>query len=199
MSVTRPSAVRTIVRGLSIRCPACGVGHVFRRGIESAAACAACGWRLDRCPGHWVGGNEINLLFAFAAGVTVYALSALAFGLGTASVSLATAATGVSSLALYRTSRGVFLALDYLIDPTADSFVPPPSDLDRGPDRGPDRGVPPRVGPRDPGGATRAPSPGGPALPCAPPFSPTLPPAGSAESFIPPPATPYPPPATVSP
>lgn len=126
MSVTRPPVVRTIVRGLRIRCPACGVGHVFERGIESAPACSECGWRLDRCPGHWVGGNEINLLVAFAAGVAVYVLSALAFGLGTTAVWLATAATGVSSLAFYRASRGVFFAIDYLIDPTADGRRPTP-------------------------------------------------------------------------
>ena len=82
-----------LVRGLRLRCPSCGAGHVFARGLQTAQECGGCGWRFERCPGHWVGGNEVNLLVAFAAGVAAYGTSfaALGLGLGTASVAIASA------------------------------------------------------------------------------------------------------------
>ena len=127
-----PSArlpARTVLsRGLAARCPACGRGSVFVRGVESARVCPDCGWRLERCHGHWVGGNEINLLATFPVGIAAFAVSALAFGLGPVSVTLATIATGTFSLAFYRSSRGLFFALDYLIDPAPDLSSMPPTD-----------------------------------------------------------------------
>src|SRR5262245_38355794 len=114
MPVSGESVGRVLLRGLRLRCPACGVGRLFERGVHGASRCSACGWRLERCAGHWVGGNEINLLVAFSAGVAVYVASAFAFGLGSVSVTIATATTGVSSLAFYRASRGLFFAIDYL-------------------------------------------------------------------------------------
>ena len=169
----RPSVVRVLLRGLRCRCPACGVGHVFVRGVESARACGACGWRLERCLGHWIGGNEINVLATFTAGVATW-LACLPFlGLGNASVAIATAVTAAFAVGFYRPSRGVFFALDYLLDPVPD---PPPASPPDAPDGDRDR---------DP---RRGPSPSAPG-----------PRPRSSESFIPPPRAPYPPPSTVSP
>jgi len=141
MTSSEPRAFRVIGRGLLARCPACGYGHVFREGVRSATACGVCGWRFERCPGHWVGGNEINLLVSFTAGVPAYVLAALAFGMGGAAVAIAVATTVVVSLAFYRSSRGLFYALDYLVDPTPDAPV------DDGGGRGPDAASSPPNGP----------------------------------------------------
>lgn len=148
---------RVLVRGLASRCPACGEGRVFVRGVQSARVCAVCGWRLERCLGHWVGGNEINALVTFTAGITVYVGAALAYGLGPVSVWIATVFTGAFGVAFYRPSRSLFFALDYLLDPDPDSESgPPPSDRGGG---GPERNVPPPDPPRGPRGVARAPLP----------------------------------------
>jgi uncharacterized protein (DUF983 family) len=183
MSTSRPRVVRVLRHGLAARCPACGRGRVFARGVETEAACGVCGWRFERCPGHWVGGNEINVLATFPAGIAAYAVAVLAFGAGTASLVFATAATVAFSLAFYRSSRGLYFALDYLIDPVADAA--PPS-ADRG-----DR----RDGPRErPDADHRCGAAPAPTASAAPPATPRGP-----ESFKPRRAPPYPPPAPVSP
>jgi hypothetical protein len=161
---------------------------VFVRGVESARECDVCGWRFERCLGHWIGGNEINVLATFSAGVATWLACLPIVGLGTASVAIATAVTAAFAVAFYRPSRGLFFALDYLLDPATD---PPPvsppgaSDRDRDGGHGRDGRDPPR----------------GPSPPARPPATaPTsAPAAASSESFIPPPGTPYPPPSTVSP
>jgi len=83
------------------------------------------------------------VLATFPAGIAAYAVAVLALGAGAASLVLATAATVAFSLAFYRSSRGLYFALDYLIDPVADAA--PPS-TDRG---GGDRRGGPRRGPRE--------------------------------------------------
>src|SRR5262245_5469630 len=202
MAVAPPSSVTALARGLAGRCPACGVGHVFRRRpgraprgvVASARACKACGWRFERCTGHWVGGNEVNLLGSFATGVAAYAAAAAFLGLTPAAAWIATAASGLFSVAAYRRCRCVFFAIDYLLDPEPDLAWAALRDDDEGAgggDRDRLRDAPPPSGPSSPGGlAAPAPSLAPPAAACA---------AGSSESFIAPPPAPYPPPATVSP
>ena len=194
MPRTSPSVTRVLLRGLASRCPACGVGRVFVRGVESARSCDVCLWRIERCFGHWVGGNEINALVTFTAGIAAFIASAFVFGLGPVSVWIATAFTAVVGVAAYRPSRGLFYAIDFLLDPVADPY----------PSAAPG---PPRAGDDDDGDGPHLPDfvppplprPPRPSAPPPSPVPPTSPPPDSSESFIPPPSAPYPPPATVSP
>lgn len=185
------SAVTVLARGLRGRCPACGRGRVFRGragaeapGVASSAPdCDACGWRFERCAGHWVGGNEINLLAAFTAGVAAYAVAAAFLGISHAAAWIATAATGVFSVTSYRRCRAVFFAVDFLLDPVPDagSYAFRDDDTDGGGDRDHRRDAP---------DAPRPPAPDGLAARV---------PANSPESFVPPPSARYSPPCTVSP
>lgn len=131
--------------------PSGGLAARFAAAFGHAPACAACGWAFDRGPGHWVGGNEVNLLLTYPLCVAAFAVPAVAIG-----PSFWTAAAGgAAALAIgflaHRPSRCLFFAIDYLFDP--DDTPParrddPPGD-DRGRDAGPSAG-----GPRPPGGAT---------------------------------------------
>lgn len=97
-----------------------------------------------------MGGNEVNVLATFPVGIAAYAVAALAFGAGPAAVAAATGAAVAFSLAFYRSSRGVYFALDYLLDPVADDATPPRDDR-RGGDGGaggPDDGRGGDAGPR---------------------------------------------------
>jgi hypothetical protein len=162
---------------------------------QSARACDACGWRFERCAGHWVGGNEVNLLGSFAAGVAAWAVSAAFLGLAPAAAWIGTAATGVFSVAAYRRSRCVFFALDYLLDPEPDPACAAARD------DGEDAGGGDRDRRRDrPPDAPRPFAPDGPAARARVPVSVTARArADSSESLIAPPPAPYPPPATVPP
>ena len=116
----RPPVGVVLLRALRVRCPACGRGKVFLRGLESERRCGVCSWRLERGPGHWVGGSEINMLVTFPAGGVVVGAAVLIGGMGPVSVVAVAAATVAVSLLFYRRSRSLFLALDYLVDPTPD-------------------------------------------------------------------------------
>src|SRR4051812_14492373 len=135
MPSPRLGTMCVLSRGARARCPACGLGHVFRRGITPETACAFCGRLFERCPGHWIGGAEIDLIASFTVGALAFVPAALVLGLCPLAAAIATAATGVFSVAFYRPSRGLFIALDYLADPTDDGPSPSaadPDDLDDG-------------------------------------------------------------------
>ena len=132
-------------RALRLRCPACGRGRVFREGFARAASCGSCRRRLDPDEGHWLGGAEIHMVLTFggsaAAAFPLVALCDLP-GAAIAGILLAHVA---GSVALYRHSRALFLALDYAVDPGE----PPAGGGAREGRRDPDRPSTPRPrGPR---------------------------------------------------
>lgn len=116
----RPAVGRVLARALAGRCPACGVGRVFERGLRSVDRCAACGWRFERGPGHWVGGNEVNLLVTYPVCVLAFAVPAMAFGPSFAVAAAGGFAALVFGIAAHRPARCVFFAIDYLVDPAPD-------------------------------------------------------------------------------
>lgn len=112
-----PVVLRRALRG---RCPSCGVGPVFDGRWTNVRRCAGCGWAFERGPGHWVGGNEVNLLVTFPVSVAALAVPAVALG-----PSWWTAAAGgllalVLGIAAHRPARCLFFAIDYLVDPVQD-------------------------------------------------------------------------------
>jgi uncharacterized protein (DUF983 family) len=184
--VARVPAALALRRALRGRCAACGVGSVFGGTWRSAARCSGCGWRFERGPGHWVGGNEVNLLLTFPVSVAALAVPALSAG-----PSWTTAAAGglfalVLGIAAHRPTRCVFFAIDYLVDPTPDAGDDGDDDDgdgdDDAADGGPPRGDGSAPAPLDGGGGAppppriavvdlpvRDPSPRPDAEPCVPP------------------------------
>ncbi|MCG3134121.1 MAG: hypothetical protein HMLKMBBP_01407 [Planctomycetes bacterium] len=167
----QPAAPRTVCRRTALSralrgaCPACGGSRVFPGGdapppgasaasrawlrlaaaFRHASACPACGWKFDRGPGHWVGGNEINLLVTYPVSVAAFAAPAVAIG-----PSFWTAAVGgvvalLLGFAVHRPSRCLFFAMDYLVDPDDASPSGPPGGFDSD-------APPPRRDPPPPGG-----------------------------------------------
>jgi uncharacterized protein (DUF983 family) len=157
--VTRqPRAGAVFRRALRGRCPRCGVGFVFLRGLRNERTCSNCDWRLERGPGHWVGGSEVHMLVAFPSGLVLTGATVLAFGFVPAALAAGLAASLAFSLATYRTSRCVFFAIDYLLDPVPD----PSSGIMPGFGGGGNAPRDPRCdrhGPRRPAGGLRAPGP----------------------------------------
>lgn len=141
-----PDARTVLRRALRLRCPACGAGPVFREGFRRAESCASCGRLLDRDEGHWLGGAEVLMVVAFGGGAAVAVPLLLVVDPPAAVLHALGAAHLLASLALVRPCRALFLAFDYLLDP---------SDAPSGPGgrREPPEEPPPRAEP--PSGAGR--------------------------------------------
>lgn len=88
--------------------------------FQNEADCDRCGWRLERGPGHWLGGTEVNMLLTFTTALVVAGPLVYWFGFGVPVVIAATVVTLGASLGLYRRTRCLFFALDHLIDPVPD-------------------------------------------------------------------------------
>jgi uncharacterized protein (DUF983 family) len=104
--------LRTLLHGLRRRCPRCGEGALFRRGIEINKRCSACDLLLQRNYGDtWMFmmiTDRIPMLFGIAA---LYFGFVATSWTGAAILFLAVAAP---MLATIRERQGLALALDYL-------------------------------------------------------------------------------------
>jgi uncharacterized protein (DUF983 family) len=70
--------LRTLGRGLRLRCPACGHGHLFARGMRLNATCPYCWVRFERAHGESMGAVYItSALTALAIYGGYFALDAL--------------------------------------------------------------------------------------------------------------------------
>jgi len=57
---SKPSFVTLILRGLRLRCPACGLGELFCGWLAMNDPCANCGRKFDREPGYLLGSIYFN-------------------------------------------------------------------------------------------------------------------------------------------
>src|SRR5581483_5364061 len=109
---------RILARGVRLRCPRCGETALFRGWFTMARECALCGLRFERAQGYWVGAIYVNY------GVTVTIALAGYFGLwwwrapsATTQLLIWAPFVAVFPLWFFRYSRGLWLALEYLLNP----------------------------------------------------------------------------------
>jgi uncharacterized protein (DUF983 family) len=108
----RDPLLRTLFNGLRRRCPRCGEGELFRRGIQINERCSACRLLLQHNYGDtWMFmmiTDRIPMLFGIAA---------LYFGFVATSwtgAAILFVAVATPMLATIRERQGLALALDYL-------------------------------------------------------------------------------------
>jgi uncharacterized protein (DUF983 family) len=108
----RDPLLRTLFNGLRRRCPRCGEGELFHRGIQINKRCSACDLLLQRNYGDtWMFmmiTDRIPMLFGIAA---------LYFGFVATSwtgAAILFVAVATPMLATIRERQGLALALDYL-------------------------------------------------------------------------------------
>jgi uncharacterized protein (DUF983 family) len=116
-----PSPTLRIARALTLRCPECGGGGLFRHWLRLEARCPRCALKLDRAhPDHFVGAYLVNLIIAellFATGLAVWLLAVWPdVPWGRIEV-VAVAAMLASPLVTYPFTRTVWLAADLIFDP----------------------------------------------------------------------------------
>ena len=115
-----PKASRLLMRGLTMRCPACGQGRLFRRWFTMKDDCPRCGLHFERIEGHWIGALGINTVVSFGA-----ILVSLIVGLGTTlpdppvgPLVLVNAAVAVIvPVAFYPASRTLWTGIDIAMRP----------------------------------------------------------------------------------
>lgn len=117
---------RMVLRGMFLRCPRCGGGHVARGWFHLHERCPTCGIALERGEDsdYFSGGMLLNIIICFVI-----------FGVGFWGVVIATypdipwdalqyglvAAMIILPLALYPVSRVVWLGVDLAIRPHTDT------------------------------------------------------------------------------
>ena len=117
--------LRALWRGLRVRCPRCGGGHILRGWFGLRERCPTCGLRLERGEqeDYYLGGMLLNIILAvvtFAVGFLAAILvmwpnvhwEGLEYVLGGAMIIL--------PIALYPVSRVLWLAIDRVIRPRVD-------------------------------------------------------------------------------
>ncbi|MDX2140847.1 MAG: DUF983 domain-containing protein [Chloroflexota bacterium] len=107
--------MRALRRALRLRCPVCGYGDLFTRGLRLNDTCPYCQSRFERTPGESLGGiylTGVITLLVLIVGFVVLELALdadaslfIAFWIG---------CVLVFNLFLYRTARAVWIAVSYL-------------------------------------------------------------------------------------
>jgi uncharacterized protein (DUF983 family) len=108
---------QALTRGMTLRCPACGKGELFRRVFTMNEFCKRCGFSFQRPPGYFLGSTYIN--YGVTAGLTTVAYVSLYFGVGIEKQTLLPAILGfclVFPLVFFRFARSLWLSLDCLFD-----------------------------------------------------------------------------------
>ena len=102
-------------RGVSLRCPCCGYGHLFKTWLRTHDHCQACGERFEREPGQWFGAVYVNLGLSALLGLLGCLVAGLFMPLSLSlllRVGLPVAAMG--PILFFRLSKGIWTSIIFL-------------------------------------------------------------------------------------
>ena len=114
------SRLQVVARGLTNRCPNCGGHTIFKQGrfFEINPECPACGLKIERDEGFFLGSMSLNYGVTLVCFLTPVAVAAYKGWIGS---TLAIVLAGVGAMAvpalLYRSSRSWWLMNYYLFLP----------------------------------------------------------------------------------
>lgn len=112
--LTLPQAVR---RGVTLRCPACARGKLFRGLLRMNKTCSNCEFSFERSPGYFLGSTYIN--YGFTAATTTVSYVVLHFGFGCTNSQLLPGLVAfilIFPLVFFRFARSLWLSLDCYLD-----------------------------------------------------------------------------------
>ncbi|MEZ6131479.1 MAG: DUF983 domain-containing protein [Planctomycetaceae bacterium] len=115
--IGRLSFGQALFRGVTLRCPACARGRLFRNMFQMHAECGECGFRFERAPGYFLGSTYIN--YGITALTTTVSYVVLHFGLGYSRDHLLPGLLAfclIFPLVFFRFARSLWLALDCFFD-----------------------------------------------------------------------------------
>ena len=114
----RPSGAAITWRGLTLRCPACGRGKIFRGWFSMNDRCPECGRLFNRAPGYLLGSIYIN--YGVTALLVVVAYFSLYFSevmTGRQLLWTLAAFSVLFPLWFFRYARSLWIAFDERWDP----------------------------------------------------------------------------------
>ena len=115
MSKTTSYYLHRLWLGLSLRCPNCGVGHMFKGLFTMVSSCPNCGVVYERLSGESIGGMFINLGLAEVISIFGFFFVQLAFNPPmTPHIIFWIVFNLAFVLLFYRHARGLWVAINYL-------------------------------------------------------------------------------------
>ena len=112
--LTFPQAV---LRGVTLRCPACARGKLFRGLLRMNQKCSDCEFSFERSPGYFLGSAYIN--YGITALTTTVSYVVLHFGFGCTNEQLLPGLVAfilIFPLVFFRFARSLWLSLDCYFD-----------------------------------------------------------------------------------
>ena len=117
-----PTFGQAVRRGVTLRCPICGGGRLFRNMLQMHSDCSQCGFRFERPAGYFLGSTYIN--YGITALITTVSYVVLLFGFGWKKEVLLPGLVAfclIFPLVFFRFARSLWLSLDCFFDRTGAS------------------------------------------------------------------------------
>src|SRR5215210_3447792 len=116
MDISR--ARRILLRGLRLRCPACGEGRLYRSLFKMNPSCSFCDLVFQREQGYFIGAIYVNVIATESLIFFAYLASLIVLPAADTSVyTVLFAMALVLPILFYRHARSLWLSFDYFIDP----------------------------------------------------------------------------------
>jgi uncharacterized protein (DUF983 family) len=113
----RPDILKTLTRGLRLRCPVCGESNVFRAPFQVRDHCPACGALFQREAGFFVGAIMVNVVVTEGAVMLAFGLCLLTLGGGgTLTLPVLFAVALLFPVLFYHHAWSLWLAGDHVVE-----------------------------------------------------------------------------------
>jgi uncharacterized protein (DUF983 family) len=112
----RPDPLKTMLRGLRLRCPVCGESNVFRAPFQVRHHCPACLALFQREAGFFVGAIMVNVVATEGAVMLAFGLCLLALGGGALTLPVLFAVALLFPVLFYHHAWSFWLAGDHVVE-----------------------------------------------------------------------------------
>ena len=120
--------LKILGNGVRLRCPRCGVGHLYEKPFKMYGNCSHCELKFEREQGYFIGAMYINYAATIAIAVPGYflldAFTALTIN---QQLALWVPFAVIFPLVFFRHSRSLWLVLDHYFNPTPGVYNVPPT------------------------------------------------------------------------
>jgi uncharacterized protein (DUF983 family) len=107
-----------LARAARLRCPVCGVGHLFLGWLSMPPCCSHCRFRFERGPGYWLGSIYVNYGLTAILVTAGYFILFFTDALPQQTVFwLLIAFIPIFSFFFFRFARSIWIGLDVYFDP----------------------------------------------------------------------------------
>ena len=111
-------ARKVLIRGLKLKCPACGGSSLYKSAFKMQERCPVCGLVYGREQGYFVGAIYINVMATEALILLVYLVSLFTGFVNERVIfPLMIGMAVVLPLIFFRFSRSLWLSIDHIVSP----------------------------------------------------------------------------------